>query len=474
MLPGKFTYPFSYAPHPLVREAAERLLSRIDSDPLLSAAFAEGKMLGVLMVEDAGSEDGYGFLNAFSGNVTVTDGFGRSRSVNTLDGFVPPIYDLLDPDGTFKVKEAEISALNLEIHRAAKTGRDCEALKARRKELSEWLQKWIFDQFVILNAEGQKRTLTEIFAAKGLLPPGGTGECALPRLLQQAYLSGKRPLAFGEFWYGRSNGPEVRTHGSFYPSCTGKCGPLLEYMLQGLDVEDAPGLNASGWNLEDAIVFEDEYMIVADKPSGMLSVPGRRGGESLLELLQRRSNESAGTTAHNGPSVCPVHRLDQDTSGLMVFARHSSVQTALRSAFEGREVSKTYLARLSAGEKDVPQSGIIELPLGQDYYDRPRQKVDFEDGKRAVTRYEVLRRFADGEILVRFFPETGRTHQLRVHSAHSLGLGRPIKGDRLYGAPGTAAPDTNLCLMAQGISFRHPATGEMMSFSLGMPSWAEE
>ncbi len=475
-LPEKFTYPFSYAPHPLVREAAGQLVSRIDADPTLREIFAEGKMLGVLLATDANSETVC--LYAFSGNVTVTDADGGRRTTNDLEGFVPPIYNLLDPDGHFKAKEAEISELNYSIYKAEKhpsqaDSRDLEAMKARRRELSEYLQKWIFDQFVVLNALGESRSISDIFADKGLIPPGGTGECALPKLLQYAYLHGLKPRCFGEFWYGRSSGREVRTQGSFYPSCSGKCGVLLPYMLKGLAVDENPLAADFGseWALEDNIVYEDDAIIAVNKPSGMLSVPGRgkedaqgKAPASLLELLQRRANAKAGATPHQGPRIFAVHRLDMDTSGLIIYAKSAAAQASLRRQFEGGEVQKTYIARL-VGTVDKQSEGRIELPLEADFFDRPRQIVDRENGKPAVTNYEVIG-CKDGDSIVRFFPHTGRTHQLRVHSAHSEGLGHPIKGDRLYGGQDGNDSSGQLCLTAESIIFKHPESGESLSLCI--------
>lgn len=483
-LPERFNNPFRYAPHPLIREAAERMLSRIDSDPVLRAAFSEGKMLGVMLATDP--EGLIHTLYGFSGSVRIPDGHGGTQLSNHLEGFVPPVFDLLDPDGHFKLKEKEISELNLLIYKAEKSGRNSvppkdgrarndngvwiTELKARRRELSEYLQKWIFDRYVLLNARGERRSISSIAVSRGSLPPGGTGDCALPKLLQYAYLNGLRPRLFGEFWYGAPEPVSVRVTGRFYPSCSGKCGFILPYMLEGLGTEDE-GLPDSAQDF--GIIYEDEHILVVNKPSGMLSVPGRSAGrESLLGLLQRRENSLNGCTGHKGPKIFPVHRLDMDTAGLMVFARTAEAQVSLRRQFEERTVSKTYLARVEAPvdlNLNPGDEGLIDLPLLADFEDRPRQKVDFEDGKRAVTGYEVLKRYDDGGLLLRFRPETGRTHQLRVHSAHHRGIGAPISGDRLYGSHSGNA----LCLLAESLSFTHPSSMEPLSFSLDPPSWAE-
>ena len=473
MARAPFTYPFCYTPAPDIVAAANRLIAFLDHPiaempvgsspletsgcagplPLPSAAgssllrsrewlrfpggtadtaeisaigsLREGKMLGVLKVEDEqGRED---FLYAFSGTVG-----GRA----TLPGFVPPIYDLTAPDGYFRQREAEISAMPSGPGRAA---------------ASAELQGWIFDQYRVSNARGETLTIREVFARRGLVPPGGTGDCAAPKLLQYAYNHHLTPLAMGEFWYGASPASEVREQGRFYPSCTGKCGPLLSFMLEGLDVEPNPLDREFTTDREPEMLYEDDSILVVCKPAGMLSVPGRTRAKSLLDWLRERFGE-----------VHSCHRLDMDTSGVMVFARHLAAKSELERQFAGREVTKTYRARLAAGNKpfDHARKGTIALPLCLDYYDRPRQMVDREHGKLAVTEYEVLEFLPNGEIDVRFTPKTGRTHQLRVHAAHAEGLGRPIKGDRLYGSP----EGGRLWLHAEKLAFRHPETGEKMSF----------
>ena len=437
---NRFTYPFCYTPDPEISGAAGRLIARIDACPELRNLFKEGKMMGVLMVEEAeGRKD---FLYGFSG-------LAGGRSV--VEGFVPPIFDLTDPDGHFMKEEAEISGMNRRI-RESDDPMVISALKAERKERSVALQEWLFRQYVVLNARGERKTILEIFAERGLMPPGGTGDCAAPKLLQYAYLHGLRPLAMGEFWYGDSPLHEVRRQGCFYPSCTGKCGPLLAYMLQGLDVEPNPLDVDSPFPEEDfKILYEDEDIIVADKPSGMLAVPGRTLKVSLQERLQRRAGP--------GTDIRACHRLDMDTSGLMVFAKGADCLAVLQQQFERHEVEKSYIARLCPG-KPLAESGRISLPLMLDYDDRPRQMVDFQEGKQAVTDWELLRMLPGDEALVRFTPLTGRTHQLRVHAAHPLGLGRPIAGDRLYGGgPG------RLCLHAAALSFTHPRSGQRLSFT---------
>lgn len=515
-LPEQFTDPFRYFPHPLVRQAAGLLMQEIEGRSDMKAWFSEGKMMGILLVSLPGSDD-IGYLAAFSGNA-------GGKSI--IDGFVPPIFDLLDPSGYFKTREAEISALNKQIssledignlsglklllaeaeaerneeisHQKAvmaisKKERDeirmevsdpsrleeliresqfekaelrrlktswedkirairneidaltseISELKSIRARMSDDLQTWIFGQYIVHNALGEEKSIHDIFAGEGLIPPGGTGECAAPKLLEYAYRNGLRPLAMGEFWYGKSPETAVRTHGHFYPSCTSKCGPLLKFMMKGLT-------SGSRTTCDDniRIIFEDASIIAVDKPSGMPSVPGLDGRTSVQEKL---------VLSHG--DIYPVHRLDMDTSGILIFARTQEAAVGLQRQFEAHSVIKTYHARLSASEEGMRfkpgYHGTICLPLCPDHDERPRQKADKTQGKPSETSYEVISVNDDSTIDIVFHPLTGRTHQLRVHSAHTLGLGHPIKGDMLYGG----SPADRLNLHASSIIFLHPADG---------------
>lgn len=417
-----FTYPFRYVPAPQIVEASRELISRILGDPALDAVFRDGKMMGVLQTDR-------GYLYAFSGLAG-----GRA----TIDGFVPPVFDFTAPSGHFRTREAEISAMSA---------------GEQKSRASAELQGWLFSQYIVSNARGESLSIKEVFARRGLVPPGGTGDCAAPKLLQYAYSHSLRPLAMGEFWYGASPRGEVREQGRFYPSCTGKCGPLLSFMMEGLEVEPNP-LDAEFIREEPYVIHEDKYLIVVDKPSGMLSVPGRTSARSLLEWLRDRYGE-----------VHSCHRLDMDTSGTIIFARDLPTKAAVEAQFAARQVSKTYRARLAAGDSPFRHArrGTIALPLITDWYDRPRQMVDYENGKLAITEYEVTEELPDGEIELLLYPKTGRTHQLRVHCAHPSGLGRPIRGDKLYGSP----EHGRLWLHAESITLKHPQTGEEVTFRSG-------
>ncbi len=593
---GKFTYPFRYSPVPEVKEAASRVMAHIDASPRLREIFSEGKMLGVLTVavddtvsgkvpafrqsdnsndtwpDGQGSKlagrqeqhhdcadrelpyrltddelphklpdgnlmqhddalprklpDGTAYLVAFSGNV---------GGANLIDGFVPPIFDLLDPEGHFKAEEKRITDINREISLLSEVrispdtyhGNGTEdrirRLKEERKRMSDNLQKWIFSRYVVRNGKGEERNILDIFADHGLVPPGGTGDCAAPKLLQYAFTHGLRPLAMGEFWY---------PGGEFRPSCSSKCGPLLRWMLKGVDVDNPYEFDN---DTVPEILWEDDSLMVVNKPAGMLCTPGKDGQTSLIERLPQPAYS--------------VHRLDMDTSGVLIVARTLRAQATLQKQFEDRKVRKTYVALVENRTGLHPgDTGTVSLPLRPDIDDRPRQIVDFEHGREAVTDYTVLdiltpdgkpdnvpvgnagdpSRFTgpfpfrepmspasptgtdtdasgygiSGEMdsrteldsgerpdcserpdctaagskakpdngtgsdsgpelaLVEFRPFTGRTHQIRVHAA--AGLGCPIFGDLLYGG----GWHRRMCLHAARISFDHPLTGERLTFTV--------
>ena len=327
------------------------------------------------------------------------------------------------------------------------------ALAAERKQRSAALQEWLFTQFKVLNGRGEKASLLQIFATyTGTLPPAGAGECAAPKMLHYAYENNMQPLAMAEFWVGASPTGEVRRDGFFYPSCKSKCYPILSYMLQGIDVEES-ALERGGDNLSAIkVVYEDDSLIVVDKPHGVLSVPGIVGGSSVQDWLR---------STYKSNDIFVVHRLDMATSGLLVAARSMDVFKAMQGLFASRDVEKRYVALLNG----VPQQceGEITLPLMPDYDHRPCQKVSFEEGKPAKTIFKLLRNVQCGSsecALMLLQPVTGRTHQLRVHCAHHLGLNVPIVGDALYGA--TAE---RLMLHASYVAFRHPVSGRRVEFS---------
>lgn len=333
------------------------------------------------------------------------------------------------------------------------------ALRRRRREMSDALQQWLFRQYRMLNALGEERDLIDIFreTVHGV-PPAGSGDCCAPKLLQYAYAHGLRPVCMAEFWWGESPKQEIRHHRHYYPACRSKCLPILTHMLRGLDVEPNPLARSKALG-EPRLVYEDEAIIVVDKPAGMLSVPGKADTTENCDVetyVRRKHNVN---DSHPAYPIKAVHRLDMDTSGLLVLARTEEAYAELQRQFASRETSKRYEALLDG----TPSSsdGTIRLPLIADIMDRPRQRVDPECGKPAVTRYHVAATRPDGTTLIYLYPHTGRTHQLRVHCAHPAGLGCPILGDPLYGR---GTPAKRMYLHAAMVEFRHPVTGERMRF----------
>ena len=451
-------YPFCYEPDSLSMLAVEGVKSYILSHPHWLPVLQEGKMFGVLVVEKDGV---VGYLAAYSGQIDILE---------ADDFFVPPVFDYLQPDGYFKSEEAEISRINHNIIRWETNNDDTpdniiHDLKSERKLRSQELQRWLFSHFVMLNANGEKRNLLDIFSDTPIkFPPSGAGECCAPKLLQYAYLNGLRPVRIAEFWWGDSPKKEIRNHLHFYPACRGRCLPILSFMMQGLNVETDPQQTyAHG---EMTVVYEDDYLIVVDKPAGMLSVPGKLNRPSVQSLLQT-----------NNPNILLCHRLDMDTSGLLVAAKDELTYKHIQKQFLDRTVKKRYRAvvlpkdihRYHVGDK-----GTIDLPLASDYLERPCQIVDFENGKRAITEWRVesiinnqssvinhQSSIINQEVSLLLIPHTGRTHQLRVHCASPLGLNAPIKGDPLYGSK-----SDRLHLYAEYLEFVHPADGRRMRLSL--------
>ena len=407
-----------------------------------------GKMFGVLVVEEA--NNGNGFLQAFS---AMLDGSYEH------EGFVPPVYAMSVPP----------------------VGRD--KIESRR------LQRLLFAQYNMLNGFGETRNLLDIFALKNpilspnewfgssnskrlsvtyeRLPPSGAGECCAPKLLQYAFSHGLKPLALAEFWVGATPKNELRQEGCFYPPCSGRCKPILQWMLQGtegmiIEGESIEEISMEEMSVERMIVFEDNYLVVANKKAGLLTVPGKGDAPSLTSLL----------SAKRGYPILPVHRLDQDTSGLVVLAKTQEVYKTLQTFFQRRDILKRYeavLRPLAICNWPLASEGEIRLPLLPNPYDRPRQMVDYEHGKQAITGYHIREQRTDGTLLVDFYPKTGRTHQIRVHAAHPDGLNAPIVNDRLYGFPSATSSEKHpnrMLLHAAEIQFVHPVTKEEMHFCI--------
>ncbi|MBE6263256.1 MAG: RluA family pseudouridine synthase [Prevotella sp.] len=339
-------------------------------------------------------------------------------------------------------------------------------LKQHRKVKSDALQTWLFKQFNFLNANGESRNLIDIFQnywkeENSLLKgadirsaiPSGAGECCEPKLLQYAFANGYTPLSMAMFWWGPSPKTEIRHHGHFYPACNGKCKPILRWMLSATTLRNsAKNTKQSKEGLE--IVYSDADIVVVNKPSGMLSVPGKGNRPSVLSIVKAKYPEAT------GPMM--VHRLDMATSGLIVVAKNEAAYINLQKQFAEHSIRKRYKAVLCPIQQhNILPKGTISLPLSPDALDRPRQKVDYEHGKTAITEYRVIEKRENGEIVIEFKPITGRTHQLRVHSAHPEGLNAPIKGDELYGTKAD-----RLYLHAEYLEFTHPKTGRRLTFNI--------
>ena len=516
--PKLFTWPFHYVPHELSCLAAGEVQQYLKTRPEWQEEIARGKMFGVLVVEDERGE--LGFLAAFSGNLDGRnhhdyfvppiydmlrpgDFFRRGEAaISAINRTIKERelgeeyrsakaalerakcdaeHALSELKAQLKERkkerdrrraEGEDSSIlilesqrdNAELQRLKRAMRDMvaeaeerynklyaevETLKAERQQRSAELQMQLFAEFRILNARGEVRNLCELFApTPQLVPPAGAGECAAPKLLQYAYRHALKPVAMAEFWQGASPRGEVRHHGAFYPACNGKCKPILTHMLEGLDVEPNPLTQIIP--AEPRILWEDSHIVVVDKPCGMLSVRGKSGVRSVEEWAEERYAEAS------GPMI--VHRLDQSTSGILLLAKDKATHKAMQEQFVTRTVSKQYTALLDGVVEH--DSGRIDLCMKLDYDNRPRQMVA-DDGKRAITEYRVVG-VDEGRTRIEFYPLTGRTHQLRLHSAHPQGLNAPIVGDDIYGHEQHAdlSDGYRLCLHASRLEFTHPHTEE--------------
>lgn len=515
-LPEQFTCPFHYTPHPLCEMAAQEVQHYIQTQTEWQQELQKGKMFGVLIVR--ATDGNIGFLAAFSGllaghnihdyfvppiyDLQHPNGFfhieeAHISDINTTINKLETAPQYLEYKKTLQ-EEQQIAALaigtakmqiqkdklardikrkqqlsteeeaaliresqhqkaelkRIKEHHARQIARiqayidqwqkQIDSLKNERKQRSATLQRKLFTQFKIHNFLGEVKDLYELFKEKdNSIPPAGAGECAAPRLLQYAILHELHPIAMAEFWWGDSPRTELRRHGYYYPACKSKCEPILQFMLQGLNVEDNP-LQKIIKELEPEIVWEDAWIVVIYKPAGMLSVPGKSDLPTVTKWLQTQYPTAS------GPLL--VHRLDMATSGLLLAAKNKEVHALLQKQFQLREIKKRYIALLDGIISS--DNGTVNLPLCLDPDDRPRQLVDFKHGKPAITHYHVISQ-ENNITRIAFYPITGRTHQLRVHAAHPLGLNTPIIGDELYGKKAD-----RLFLHAEAIEFIHPITNE--------------
>lgn len=524
-LPQQFTYPFCYTPHALCIEAAAAIRQYLASRSEWQEELQQGKMFGVLIVQqpnggigflaafsgllcgsnkheyfvppiyDLQQEGGYfrreeAAISLINKNVCALETsadylMAKTRLTEIKKQAESDLSDykalmaankenrrMLREEGqlTYAQQEELLKQSQFEkaeYKRKKKNWDECigksedilreydnqiTQLKKERKRRSAALQQWLFGQFILLNARNEERNLNDIFAqTPQQIPPAGSGECAAPKLLQYAYLHQLKPIAMAEFWWGDSPVGEIRRHGTFYPSCTSKCGPILGFMLQGLQVEPNP-LQQTNVQ-EPTLLYKDAWIIAVDKPHGMLSVPGKTDAPTVTGWLKREFP--------NDSFLQPVHRLDMDTSGILLIARNPEAYAIFQAMFQRREMQKNYMALLEG--KVTTDEGVIDLPLSCNWEHRPEQMVDFEHGKPALTTYQVLQRIA-GRTRILFTPHTGRTHQLRVHAAHPQGLNCPIVGDKLYGKGGT-----QLHLHACRLAFTHPFSGEQLVIESKVP-----
>lgn len=538
-LPKKFTFPYSYHPHPIALKAVKLLQNHLLEEKNWTHDFWDsndesdeicGKMFGVLVVKNKQGDLGY--LSAFSGKLAEE---------NYLKGFVGPIYDRLEKKGFFKKEEALIIAINekikaieldpyylsllsdfnsrkyentqairisllnkkkakhirrikREIAKKNLSGNNLEnfleqmskesqdshfqhkrklqtmraelipikerlaffqkkigELKEKRKTKSAALQEQLFDQYQFLNQKNQKKGLNTLFKhTKQQRPPAGAGDCAAPKLLQYAFLHDLKPVALAEFWWGRSPKLKLRRHGHFYPACLGKCKPILTHMLSGIPIDENPAYKEKSKSKGLNIIYETPDYLVINKPNGLLSVSGKYVLDSVASRVKALYPKA------KGPMM--VHRLDRETSGLMVVAKTLEAYLDFQNQFLNKTIKKEYIAILSG----IPKysTPMIKLPLRPDYFQRPRQMVCYNHGKLAETHWSILE-IKEAKARVLFKPNTGRTHQLRVHSAHHDGLNMPIEGDELYGLK-----SDRLKLHATALTFQDPTNGRLMQFNL--------
>lgn len=521
-LPNKFDYPHNYIPHPLAKTAANELQAYLKkqtdfihnfglnnqkylkSEPL-------GKMFGVLVVKNKNGELGY--LAAFSGKI---------NNSTLLKNFVPPVYNVLSENGCYLKTEEQLNQinsnlsdlknntvflktekkylnirsinnnllenekvkikkrrkarkqqsvqsnqqnineefylreyevyLNTKIHPIKKEytyyQQQIQQLQEQRKKLSARVQQEIFKNYQFLNSKKEAKNLLAIFKSSKQNIPAGAGDCCAPKLLQYAFLNNLTPICMAEFWWGKSLTTSIRKHQNFYAACTGKCKPILKHMLQGLSVDKNPVLLQLQSKTAIKIIFEDNYLAVIHKPNGLLSVPGKEIEDSVYSRIKKLYPTATGSLI--------VHRLDMSTSGILLIAKNASTHKHLQAQFINKTIKKRYVALLD-GVLDK-NKGEINLPLRVDLNDRPKQLVCYEHGKLARTNWKIIE-VKNNKTRIHLYPITGRTHQLRVHAAHNLGLNTPILGDDLYGVKAD-----RLYLHAEKITFIHPKTAKQLSF----------
>lgn len=524
LLPEKFTFPFYYEPHQLSIIAANEVQNYLENQKDWQHNFGLdstqtgmeiGKMFGVLVVQNQENELGY--LAAFSGKLaqsnhlpyfvpTVFDMLDENsffrKEEQILNGYNNEIDALLNNieyiDAVKNLEsiknqaknELEAQKNNIKINKKNRAKKrvlatteiletldresqaegillkkmnqfwsykiteatqkveqfsnKIEHLKNLRSVKSAALQQQLFSEYAFLNQYQELMSLGEIFNGN---PPAGAGECAAPKLLHYAFSHQLKPICMAEFWWGKSPKSEVKKHKQFYPACTGKCKPILAHMLKGIELDINPFYENSAFGKELNIIYEDEYIIAVNKPAEFLSVPGKL----VIDSVQTRIKKIY-------PDAIIVHRLDMSTSGIILLGKDEISYKKLQQQFIKRQIKKRYVALLNGILTE--NSGTINLPLRVDLDNRPYQIVCFNHGKTAQTQWEVIE-YKNNMTKVYFYPITGRTHQLRVHAAHSLGLNMPIVGDDLYGTK-----SNRLHLHAESITFQHPFSKETITLSI--------
>ena len=389
-----------------------RLMAALDSGEEKLPLDGEGKMLGILACDDA--DGNRVVLKAFSGQV---------GGQWVIPGWCEPAFSVSEYNAILEETDRQVRQLA------------CAGEESR--EVSAEAMRQLFGLYRIHCIDGSVKTYNEIFG--DVMPPSGTGDCATIKLLNCAFKNHLKPISMAEFFYGGANPSGTRQPCRFYPPCEEKCRPLLKEML-GLD-----------------ILYLDQEIVVVNKPAGLLSVPGR--GEDKQDCVVNRVKRLYPDCIDN-PSV---HRLDMDTSGILVLALTKESHRFLSMEFESRHVHKKYTALLDGILRS--SGGAMALPFRLDPENRPYQVYDPVHGRMCITLWKRLSVY-DGKTLVEFTPLTGRTHQLRISSASPKGLGIPIVGDRLYG---TRKEGQRLMLHAGYISFTHPWSKEKIEFKVDAP-----
>lgn len=520
-LPNNFDYPYNYTPNSIAKIAASELQEYLKKQTDFSHDFglddtdnknASGKMFGVLVVKN--SKGILGYLAAFSGQISES---------TTHNHFVPTVYDVLSKQRILLQVNEKYKQINQILHnlknslpylntkkKYLKNKLQHESLiveeqtkiKERRKDrkkqgkqhnqlnineefyiheyevylnnkidslkkeyikysqqiiqLEEELiaasvsgKQQILKQYLFLNTKNEAKNLLDIFNDSPQNIPNNSGDCCIPKLLQYAFSHNFTPICMGQFWWGKPLTTAVRKHKYYYTACTTKCKPILNHMLKGLNVNENPLLVQHQEKKELKIIFEDDSLMVINKPCGLLSVPGKEIQDSVYVRIKKMFPNAT------GPLV--VHRLDMATSGILLIAKSIEVYKALQVQFANRIIKKRYVALLDGTLAN--KKGEINLPLRVDLNDRPKQLVCNDHGKSARTKWEVIE-IKKNKTKVYFYPITGRTHQLRVHAAHNLGLNTAIIGDDLYGAS-----SNRLHLHAEKIGFNHPITKKWVEFT---------